>query len=109
MSSRPFGDFLREHKRGETHDMISDKLQELVAAVSEAKKKGVLQINITMKPAGDEGAFELTVDPVLKLPKTNVPSSLFFVTPENNLTKQAPQQILDLAGSGPTIVYKGVS
>lgn len=107
MTARPFHDFLREHARGKTHDKISDLLQELVASVAETGKKGELVIKITMKPAGDHGAYELMVDPTLKPPRSPAPASLFFVTPENNLTKQDPQQILDLAG--PTLVQRGVA
>lgn len=106
MSSRSFHDFLREHKQGETHDRISDLMQELAAAVGAEHRAGKLVITISMKPAGDTGAFELTVDPVLKAPKPSTYTSLFYLTPENNLTKQSPQQIMDL---GPTIVHKGVA
>ena len=73
-------------------------------------KKGEITIKIVMKPAGDQGAFELSVISTLKAPKDTPSASLFFVTPENNLTKQDPQQILDLAGNaGLREVYKGVA
>lgn len=109
-NARPFRDFLGEHKRGATHDKLSDALQELVAAVSESNKAGELTIKIKMKPAGEHGAFSVVVEPTLKLPKEPPEESLFFVTPDNNLTKQSPQQILDLAGNaGPSLAYKGTA
>lgn len=107
MASRPFMDFLREHGRGETHDLLSDMLHELVEAVAEANKVGKLVVTITMKPAGEHGAFALLVEAVSKLPKSPAKESLYFVTPENNLTRQSPQQILDLAG--PSLVQRGLA
>lgn len=110
-NARPFRDFLGEHARGKTHDRLSDALQELVQAVADTGKKGEMTIKVVMKPAGEQGAFSVTVDPVLKLPKDAAAESLFFVTPDNNLTKQSPQQILDLAGneSGPRLAHKGIA
>lgn len=108
MSARPILDILREHRRGETLDELSDKLHEAVAAVAETKKSATLTIKITLKPAGDTGAVSMLVDPGLKLPPTDAMESLYFVSPENNLTKISPQQILELPGA-PTLVHKGIA
>ena len=108
MNIRPFIDFLREHGRGETHDKLSDMLHELVEAVATENRKASMTITITMKPIEKTGAFELIVNPALKLPKRDGDSSLFYVTPDNNLTKSSPQQILDLPG-GPTLIHKGIA
>lgn len=107
MTARPFYDFLREHRRGETHDKISDELQALVEAVTAMDKPGKLVITIAMSPIKDTDAYQVTVETALKPPKTPPDGSLFYVTPENNLTKTSPQQILDL--SGPTLAHKGVA
>lgn len=98
MSARPFMDFLREHGRGETHDKLTDLFHEMVQFVATEGKSAGLTIKITMKPVEKTGAYEVIVAPDLNLPKPVGDSSLFFVTPENNLTKQSPQQILDLDG-----------
>lgn len=39
-NSRPFMDFLREHRSGVTHDELSDALQSLVADVTAEGKGG---------------------------------------------------------------------
>ena len=113
-NSRPFRDFLGEHRQGKTHDMLSDQWQEIVAAVADTGKAGELVIKIKMKPMNEKSAgdrddpFIVTVDTTLKLPKEPAPESIYYVTPENNLTKRAPQQEMELA-AGPSLVHKGIA
>ena len=90
-NSRAFHDFLREHRQGVTHDELSDALQELVAAVSDAEKPGTLTFTITIKPT-KSGALEVSDSIKTKLPKLPKSSSLFFVSPENNLIREDPKQ-----------------
>ena len=68
MTPRPFIDILREHKRGETIDKLTGLLHDLTAGVAEVNKKGELNIKVTLKPAGEQGAFTLMIEPTLKLP-----------------------------------------
>lgn len=110
MTPRPLIDILREHRRGQTLETLDELLHDLTSGVAEANKKGELTIKITLKPAGEQGALSLMIDPVLKLPKEPPGESLYFVSPENNLTKQSPQQILDLPGApGPHLAHKGIA
>ena len=89
-NSRPFMDFLREQRNGLLHDELSDKLQELVAAVVEAKKAGKITITIALKPEGD---VIVSADEVkVALPKVPNSPSIFFPTVENNLQRQDPRQ-----------------
>lgn len=92
-NSRPFVDFLREHRGGVTHDDLSDKLQELVAAVSSEGKGGTLTLVIRIKPA-NAGSGALVVNDEIKLtkPKESRSGSIFFVSPENNLIRNDPKQ-----------------
>ena len=93
-SARPFLDTLRELGQGVTHDELSDKLQELVAAVVDTSKGGKLSITIAIKPTdGKSGAVVVSAEVKSTLPKHPAPSSVFFVSPENNLVRQDPRQI----------------
>lgn len=91
MAARPFLDLLREHRGGLTHDELSEALNRLVAAVMDERKAGDLTLKVTIKPQGD-GAVMVMDEVKLKLPKPTKGTSLFFVTPENNLIRQDPRQ-----------------
>ncbi len=91
MGARPFLDFLREHRNGLTHDELTDSLNELVAAVAETEKGGKISITFAVKPNGDGAVMVLDEVKVTK-PKPTKGGSLFFITPENNLTRMDPKQ-----------------
>ncbi len=92
-SSRPFLDFLREHRNGVSHDELSDALQELVAAVVEEGKAGRLTLTISVKPADTGGGALLVADDIkIVPPKRTKSGSIFFASPENNLIRQDPKQ-----------------
>ena len=97
-NSRPFQLFLAEHRNGVLHDELSDKLQELVAAVAEENKGGVLTLKINVKPpSAGNGALTVTDEIKLAKPKETKSGSIFFVSPENNLVREDPRQTkLDL-------------
>jgi len=92
--ARPFTDFLRDQRSGKTHKELSDALQTLVKAVDEVRKPGELVLKIKIKPAskGDMTAVEVVDKIELKLPVGERSSSLFFVTPENNLSRRDTRQ-----------------
>ena len=92
MSSRPFMDFLREHRSGITHDLLSDKLQELVAAVTQEGKAGSLVLKIGVKPMGKGDGLEVSAAIDVKSPKETPGAAIFFPTPENNLVRVDPRQ-----------------
>jgi hypothetical protein len=92
-NSRPFLDFLREHRNGVAHDELSDALQECVAAVVEEGGTAVLTLKITVKSAGaGEGALMVTDKIETKVPTPLVGGSIFFASPENNLIREDPKQ-----------------
>ena len=111
MNTRPFMDFLREHRSGLTHDELSEKLQELVAGVTTEGKAGTLTFTISIKPAGrDSGTLEVGCDVRTKLPKSPPGVSIFFATPENNLMRSDPrQQAMELREITPATAHKGVA
>jgi hypothetical protein len=103
-------DFLREHRGGQTHDLLSDKLQELVAAVTAEERAGKLTITFGVKPMGKGDGLEVTADVKMTPPKETPGSSIFFPTPENNLVRQDPrQQAMELREITPVTAHKGVA
>ncbi len=92
-NSRPFMDFLREHRGGVTHDELSDALQDLVSSVATEQRGGKLTITFTVSPAAAGGAA-VRVSDVIKVspPSSKKAESIFFITPENNLVRQDPRQ-----------------
>lgn len=110
MSSRPFMDFLREHRSGVTHDLLSDKLQELVAAVMQEGKGGTLTLKIGVKPMGKNDGLEVAASIDVKAPKETPGTSIFFPTPENNLVRQDPrQQAMELREITPATAHRGIA
>ena len=110
MSPRPFADLLRDHRRGATHDDLTRLLNELVQAVSEQNKGGSLTITIGMKPAGkSSGAYDISIEGKLKLPKQDPGSSIFFVTPENNLVREDPRQTTMELREIPPTAHRGIA
>ena len=103
-------DFLRDHRNGLTHDQLSDKLQELVEAVTAEGKKGELVIKIAIKPMGKGDGLEVTAETSLKPPKETPGAAIFFATPDNNLVRQDPrQQAMELRDIGPAVAHRGVA
>lgn len=109
MSTRPFLDFLREHRTGITHDLLSDALNDLVAAVAQEGKAGTLTFKITIKPRGKDDGLDVAAEITSKPPKEAPGTSVFFVTPENNLVREDPRQrAMDLR-EVPATAFKGVA
>jgi len=109
-NSRPFMDFLREHRTGITHELLSDALQELVAAVTQEGKTGKLVLTIGVKPMGKGDGLEVSASVECKPPKETAGVSIFFPTPENNLVRQDPRQsAMELHEIGPAMAHKGAA
>lgn len=109
-NSRPFMDFLREHRSGATHEDLSDRLQELVAAVSEENKGGKLVLTITVKPMGKGDGLEVGADIKLAPPLPVPGTSIFFASVDNNLVRQDPrQQAMELREAPPAHVARNLA
>jgi hypothetical protein len=109
-NSRPFMDFLREHRNGSTHDELSDKLQALVAAVTEEGRKGTLTFTVTITPMGKNDGLEVGADVKTNPPKPKAGVSIFFPTVENNLTRQDPRQAtMELREVGPASAARALA
>ncbi len=107
---RPFLDLLREHRTGITHDLLSDALQELVAAVTQEGKAGKLVLTIGVKPMGRGDGLEVSAAIECKPPKETPGVAIFFATPENSLVRVDPrQQAMELREIGPAEAHRGVA
>lgn len=110
MSSRPFYDFLREHRDGVTHDELANALNELVTAVTEENRAGSLTFTVSIKPMGRSDGLEVSADIKMKPPKKTPGVSIFFATPENNLSRVDPRQTsMELREVGPALAHRGVA
>ncbi len=90
---RPFTDTLAAMRFGELVDDLSTAMHELVDACSNTGKTGTLTLTIKIKP-GKAGQMELVDEVKTKLPPPEKGTTLMFVTPEGNLTRTDPRQML---------------
>ena len=91
MSKRPFMDTLREIEMGGLLDELTDAQHSLIDLIRLTNKAGALTITLNYKP---EGAGQITVKAEVKAKEPKLPrgSSLFFLTPEGNLSRRDPRQ-----------------
>lgn len=97
MGARPITDTLRHIGGGVFIDLASDKMNELVTAVSESGKAGKLTLEVSVKKATRGGAMHITGKLSLKKPAEEPMEAMLFATPEGNLVADDPKQTkLDL-------------
>lgn len=105
-----FIDFLRQHRSGLTHTELTDALKELVAAVTEEGKAGKITFTLTVKPLAKGDGLEVACDMKLAPPKAAPGTSIFFATPDNELSRADPrQQAMELREISPAAAHKGVA
>lgn len=93
MGTRPFVDTFRDIEYGNLLEDLSTAQQKLLDAVMETQKKGKIVITLHYIPEGD-GQITVSADePKVTAPKMPRGKTLFFVTPERNLTRDNPKQI----------------
>lgn len=88
---------LSELKNGKAAIDCARKLSELVDAISEHRKKGKLSLEIAIEPSGlgDDGrVVETSISWTCKItkPEADTGRSIFFVTRDNRLTRNDPDQ-----------------
>lgn len=95
--ARSFADFLRQIEGGRLLNEISDAMRDLIAAMEDrhadgankVKAKVTLSLSLTL----DRGSYDVVPKFEVKLPEQPRPRSIFWATPENNLTPQNPKQM----------------
>ncbi len=89
--SRPFIDTLRDIEAGALLDELSETQHSLIDAIRLTGKGGDLTIKLAYKPDGN-GQMTIKADVKAKEPALSRGTSLFFLTPEGNLTRRDPRQ-----------------
>lgn len=89
--SRPFIDTLRDIEAGGLLDELSETQHRLIDAIRLTGKGGELTIKLAYKPDGN-GQMTIKADVKAKEPAISRGTSLFFLTPEGNLTRRDPRQ-----------------
>lgn len=93
-TTRPFDEFFREHRRGQSMHEAGEVLQELVAAVEATGKAGSMTIKLSIKPDAKYGtAVEVRDEITAKLPSPEKGSSLFYMDGSHNLVRTDPNQM----------------
>lgn len=88
----PFAAWFQDLRRGSAHADMTIALAELVEAVIENRKKGTISIVFTVEPAGNDQVV-VKDEIVSKPPKAELPTSIYFVDREMNLTRDDPSAL----------------
>ena len=92
--TRPFGDFLQDHNRGQGHREAGEQLQALVAAVLDTGKKGSVTLTVNVEPMKNTaGTLLTTVKVTAKIPEEPVKAAVFYADDDGNLVRNDPNQL----------------
>jgi hypothetical protein len=99
--ARSFADLLRHIEGGRFLNEISDAMRDLIAEMEDRHADGANKVKAKVKLefslTFDRGAYDLVPKFEVKLPEVPRARSIFYATPDNNLTPQNPKQMnLDL-------------
>lgn len=86
-----FHEFLKDFKAGHLDANLTNKMMELVEAVTRFQKEGKLTIKISLRPKA-EGEIMTAIKFKMEAPERDTIESIMFVTPENNLIDSNPKQ-----------------
>lgn len=89
-----FQEFLDTVRRGELTAELSEKMAELVEAVTQNNGKGSLTLVLTVAPASDEmGTVKVLDDVKTKLPLPGRKSTTWYVNEDFTLSRSDPAQL----------------
>jgi len=88
---RPFTDVLGELGAGQTLEVLTKDLAEVVSAVKATGKQGEITLKLTVKPNGIHGAV-LADKITSKVPKEDRGETLFFTDDDGGLHRRDPRQ-----------------
>ena len=93
--SKAYAVFLQDLRDGRAHAELSAQLAELIAKVKETGKAGALTFAIKIKPAtrgADVDKVTITDTIKLDLPKPERGEDFFWLTEDNDLSRNHPRQ-----------------
>ena len=91
---RPFADWVREQRKGNTHEDLSKALNDLVTAVHAHGKAGRLTYTLTIEPHKEMPDVFVVKDEVkVKAPQAKRTASIFYATRDGNLQREDPNQM----------------
>jgi hypothetical protein len=88
---KPFNDTLKELRFGQLVVELGEQVAAIAKACSETGRKGELTLKLVFRP-GKAGQLEVFDDVKTKVPQFDRESTLVFVTPDGNLTREDPRQ-----------------
>lgn len=89
---KPFPDTLNSMRYGTLVDDLTKAMTELTAKCADTGRAGELTLKLVLKP-GKGGQIEVFDEIKVKTPKEEKGSSIFFATPDGNLTRDDPKQL----------------
>lgn len=95
MSSRAFAIFLQELRDGRTHTELTTQMAALLEKVKETGKGGEITLKLKVKPAGrgsDVDKIVIADSITVTLPKPERGEDFFWLTEENDLSRNHPRQ-----------------
>lgn len=95
MSSRAFSIFLQELRDGRTHTELTTQMAALLEKVKETGKGGEITLKLKVKPAGrgsDVDKIVIADSITVTLPKPERGEDFFWLTEENDLSRNHPRQ-----------------
>lgn len=103
-AARNFAQLISSMEDGRLHGDISDAQRDLIGDlnnIASMNRKAKGSITITLEYAIEDGVVEVRGDFKTKAPKLPRGKSIFFATPDNNLTRSDPKQ--------PSLEFRDVS
>ena len=94
MSQKAFSHILQDLRDGRVHAELSQQLSELINKVQETGKAGELTLKLKIKPAtrGNVDKIMIADSVTTTLPKPERGEDVFFLTEDNELSRNHPRQ-----------------
>ncbi|MBF0214211.1 MAG: hypothetical protein HQM00_11740 [Magnetococcales bacterium] len=87
-----FTGFLADLRSGKTLEELDAAMIDMAEMVSETQKPGTITLTLKFKPMRRGNTMEITDTVKTVLPQYDRGADIFFVTPENHLTRYMPRQ-----------------
>ena len=92
---RPFFETLRELRKGQTLEDLTEALAEIVSAVQETGKAGEITLRLRVRPPRPGARSYLTIEDQVssKIPRADRGDTVFFPLADGSLSRQDPSQL----------------